>query len=381
MAPKNTHSPYSPSKSEIYFNCPGSVASQAEVARSASTYAAKAGQRAHFLGELCLKGNKPPEDFLFETLRDTDKNDTFAVTEQMVSCVDMYYRFVTNITATPGTFLYPEMRLEANIAGQEIYGTCDAVIVQGSMLHIVDYKHGGGHAVEAIGNKQMLIYALLASETIGEFTDYHLVIVQPNAGGEKEWYITAAELAQFKIDLENAILETLHNPDKLVPGDHCLWCEAKANCGAYSASATKVLGTRNGVIILPNLTSSTPEKLAEYIHNMSRFLAKARASLKTAEAQAESLLESGVTLPGLEMHEAKGRRAWVDQKAVMEKYKAFGERIFSKTLRSPADMEKTFKLPKTELESLGLTTIAAGKRELKKTWDDGFTNLNEETPE
>ena len=40
------------------------------------------------------------------------------------------------------------------------FGTCDCCIIGGDLLSIVDYKHGKGVPVSAVGNPQMRLYAL-----------------------------------------------------------------------------------------------------------------------------------------------------------------------------------------------------------------------------
>lgn len=381
MAPKG-HSPYSPSKSEIYFNCPGSIASQAEVPSSPQSRSAKAGQRAHYLGEISLKEDKHPRDYLFETIRNDENGDSFTVNEDLAEAVGMYYEFLKDITNKPNVELLVEHRLEAEIAGQTIYGTCDAICIDGATLHITDYKHGVGD-VEAHGNKQMLIYALLACLTLGEFTDIHLSIVQPNQGGVKEWWTNVAELEQFKADLENAIEETLNNPNKLEPGDHCLWCDAKASCGAYQASAPRLLGTRNSVVVLPQLTSYAPNAIADYIRKMSEATKKLRSSLKQAENIALGILQDGGTLPGLELHEARPSRDWADTKKTIEHFKN-DPKLFETKMRSPAGVQKALGISKKELDATGLVTTKPGTTALKKTWETNseFEDLdNQVNPE
>lgn len=374
MAP-GKHSPYSPSKAEIYFNCPGAIASQAEVGPRKSSRAAKNGQRAHFLGETSLRENKAPNDYLFETLRNDEGNDSFHVTEELATAVTMYYDFVQDIIRrAKSPDLMIEIRLEAVFAGQPVFGTCDCLIIDGSTLHVIDYKHGSGHAVEAIGNKQMMIYALMAAETLGEFTDIHLAIVQPNSGGEKEWWITAAELTQFKTELEEAITASLENPDEVRPGDHCLWCDAQANCRAYTASATQHLGTRQSVVIIPTADKMDDASLADYIHKMSQTMAKLRNSLRTAEQLATARIQEGKILPGLEIKTGKTRRMWVDTKKVLD---LFGDKAISKDIKSPSQLEKSLKLAKGSLESQGLITQTQGAETLHKTWQSDFEDLDE----
>lgn len=376
---QQAHSIFSPSKAEIFMNCPGSIASQAEAPKSVSSRAAKQGQRAHYLGEICLKNKKEPKDYLFETIHDTSRQDMFNVTEDLVNCVEMYYNFVTSITSRPGTFLSVEIRLGSEIAGEKVFGTCDALVIEGTTLHIIDYKHGGGHAVDAIGNKQMMIYAILASHTLGDFDDIHFAIVQPNAGGEKEWWITRAELAMFEEDLNKAINECLNNPDLIVPGDHCLWCEAKASCGAYSTSTAQTLGTRNGIVILPVLSDTNASAIGAYIEKMSKVISKLKQSLKVAENLAIEKLTNNEEIPGLSLTVSKGQRTWVDQKVVLDHFKDKGDLVFSKEIRSPNQMEKALKLSKKYLEDHSLVCQKLGGVKLTKTWEkeENFDDLTQ----
>ena len=57
-------------------------------------------------------------------------------------------------------YVEPEVRLDLSGWVPEGFGTSDCVIVGEGRLIIVDYKHGKGIPVSAVGNPQMRLYAL-----------------------------------------------------------------------------------------------------------------------------------------------------------------------------------------------------------------------------
>ena len=111
---------------------------------------------------------------------------------------------------------------------------------------MVDYKNGSGVPVEAEENSQMKLYALGALDTYRPiFGDsvhaVHLSIVQPNAGGIKEWDTAVEALLAWgeKVVKPAAALAWAGQGD-YCPGPWCesSFCPAKARC---TARARKLL--------------------------------------------------------------------------------------------------------------------------------------------
>ena len=222
------HARLSPSASERWLVC--SVAPVREEAFPDTTNdAAEWGTAAHAMAEFCLTNemdavNAPDAE-------SWSKYDS----QEMRECVQHYLDFVRS-KLTPTSTLFVEQRL-AILPEFDIFGTADAVIVDGHTLHVLDLKGGKGVLVEADDNSQLSLYgwgaldslSWLASENI-QFIE--VSIVQPRRANVVSKTFTAAELvAWMDANRERAgrAYKALAT-DPATPGAHCRWCRARNVC-------------------------------------------------------------------------------------------------------------------------------------------------------
>jgi hypothetical protein len=222
------HAKLSPSASERWLVC--SVAPAREEAfPDTSNDAADWGTAAHAMAEHCLTRGidsvQAPASPLW------DKYDG----PEMRECVQSYLDFVRS-KLTPTSTLFVEQRLSI-LPEFDIFGTADAIIVDGHTLRVLDLKGGKGVLVEADDNSQLSLYgwgaldslAWLASEDI-QFVEVY--IVQPRRSNKVSKTFTAAELvAWMEINREAARRAyAAVAGDVATPGAHCRWCRARNTC-------------------------------------------------------------------------------------------------------------------------------------------------------
>jgi hypothetical protein len=160
----------------------------------------------------------------------------FEVNDNMVEAVQVYLDTIRGILAkNPGAELRIEHKFHLASLHEDLWGTCDCVIVLPfERLIVLDYKHGQGVAVDAEENSQGMMYARGAAE--GEdLEDIEIVIVQPRAphpqGPVRSWNISRTDLFTWADEvLLPAALATNDPNAPLVAGSHCKFCPAGAVC-------------------------------------------------------------------------------------------------------------------------------------------------------
>ena len=144
-------------------------------------------------------------------------------------------------------YIVPEVKVDLSEWIPEGFGTCDCVMIGSGKLQIVDYKHGKGVRVEAIGNPQMRLYAL------GALKQYEAIygdtiktvstgICQPRISENcSEEEISVEELRAWGESLKPIAQEAFNGPGKYAPGEWCRFCKGRNVCKAradhYSALA------------------------------------------------------------------------------------------------------------------------------------------------
>jgi len=231
-----------------------------------------------------------------------EKEDLVAIQE----AVDFYRR-----ETEPGDEVTIEEKLRLT---EDCWGTCDFSRYRPSTgeLLVADYKHGAGVAVDAEGNLQGLIYAIMKAKALGNrgFSSVRFVIVQPRAfhavGTIREFVIEAVDMLDWEDRVIAAIEETRRAAEgdvRLRAGSWCRWCPANAICpAARAAGAPK---SRPGAQLAEGY-----DLLA-----LAEELAAADAiedRIKAVKAFAHSEAERGVKLPGFKLVAKRATAKWKD---------------------------------------------------------------------
>lgn len=330
------HSKVGASSSKRWMTCPGSVA-LSEGIESKSSDLATEGTLAHELADNLLNG-KPA---MFPA-------------GDMTMAVMAYVDYVKSL----GGVLKTEQRFHLKELHESLFGTSDAVVWQPDTktLHVIDYKHGQGVAVEITGNTQTRYYAIGALLQSGYPADtIVMTIVQPRCphpdGPIRSETITALDLLDWSADLVDAVVKTeeaeqarktmsdeVFADTYLEAGDHCRWCPAAAICPKLHQQSQAL-----AKVSFTPIAQYSPEKLAEALH----WLPILEGWVKSVREFAYAEAEHGRTPPGWKLVEKRATRKWRDESEVSKfadgliKVGVIGhEDVYTEKLVTVAQLEK-----------------------------------------
>lgn len=164
------------------------------------------------------------------------------------------------------TQLFVEAPLKLGAFIPEGFGSSDAVIIYNQTLQVYDLKYGKGVRVSAKDNPQMRCYALGALCGPAELMDISTVImtiVQPRLQHVSSEALTADQLYLWGVNvLKPAAEKAWEGKGEPVPGEHCHFCKAAAQCPALRQMAEETAATGRK----PELMS--PEELSDCLSKL-----------------------------------------------------------------------------------------------------------------
>lgn len=342
MAEKK-HSELSPSTTERWWNCPGSIKACRGLKQVESEYA-KEGTVAHEVLERSLKNKLHPSDLVGLTIEGLE------VTNEMADAVTVAYDFIRSELQMGGNLLC-ESRV---VVADTIAGTLDAAIIKPfDKITVIDYKHGAGILVSAEHNYQMLCYAIGLLKQY-EADTIELIIIQPRSPNEEKisrWVCDKEYIETFEAELYRHIELTKEKAALINSGSWCKFCLAKPTCPELRGEISQALEVvENTGLIFPDakgLALETITKILDYKELIEEWL-------DSVSGYALTLLENGALVPGYELAKKRGNRKWVDEKEVIKQYTdTLGEKLYNVKLISPAQLEKLIgKEKKDELKTL-----------------------------
>jgi hypothetical protein len=205
-----------------------------------------------------------------------------------------------------------------------IWGTVDfwALTDDGTVLHVVDYKHGAGYLVSAESNQQLLLYAAgLIRNRLHNYPIHtvRLAICQPrhheaSADGWDEVEEDAAFVAAFLREVVRRLERAEKDPP--VTGDHCQYCPALLACPARRAEFEEIANMSE--------TLSPEQADAEMIARAVRLKKRVSDWIAAAERVGLRMIQSGVEMSGLRTKSRAGALAWTASDAeVISELSAF----------------------------------------------------------
>ncbi len=227
------HSPLRPSSAYRWMRCTASPALIAKISPpETSSKAAEAGQRLH--------------EIVASHLREEEMPSSAGVEE--IPVVEQALTLFAPLREVYSHWHY-EKPLQLRIGGEELTGTPDALGWNhgGARACILDWKFGRGIAVQARGNPQLLLYALMAREyfsahALDTIREFELCIIQPRVTTAAQQGISQAtyrveELEHFRQELEQPLAliragEGVYHPHP----DTCRFCPVKASCPAVAVA-------------------------------------------------------------------------------------------------------------------------------------------------
>lgn len=229
--PPKAHATLSASSSERWLNCPPSARLCEAYEDKGSDYAAE-GTDAHALCEFRLK------QALGMPAGDPIENLSWYNTE-MEECAASYAAYVVELLETAkqtcsDPVVMIEQRVDFSRWVQDGFGTADCILIADGVMNIVDYKHGKGVEVSAVGNPQMRLYALGALEIFDGIYDIDRVcmtIFQPRKSNVSTDFIEKDALLEWAdTDLTQKAKLAYEGQGDFHCGEWCRFCKAKAEC-------------------------------------------------------------------------------------------------------------------------------------------------------
>lgn len=308
---------FQPSKMERVMLCPASVSVEVDCPEEESVYAQE-GTRAHALAEYRLR-----RDLGFEETEPTES-------AEMSGFVDAYVNYVRKLRKqTASGMLMVEVRLPIDwLTGEEGgIGTADAVLLDGSTLHVIDLKYGQGVRVDAEGNPQLLTYAAAAVryleglfdariETVvthicqprvsNGFTHATITRTELDAFAEKVKAVVAKARAQFDLPIEK---REFHAGEK-----QCKFCKYRTQCRALADFSAKAIGMT--LEDLSGQRQSSGALTPAEIGGIWQKLSTVKVFIEAIDAQTYALLAEGKEVPGVKLVlGSPGRAKWIDEQA------------------------------------------------------------------
>ena len=376
--PPSGHSSISPSGAERWWNCPGSVALCATQPPQRPSEAAAQGTVAHRLAEALVTKKKTSVD-LAALIGTTIKEDGFdiLIDQDMVNAVVLYWDIIKQDREEkevdrPATVVeQAEVPVMVSSVDPDLNGTADYVMYQrGNILHVYDFKYGKGVVVAVEENKQLAIYAIGVLDKLEcPFDSIKITIVQPRAphseGPVRTWTVDNRWIENFRRELKVHVAAAKTPNALLAAGKWCRWCSAKAVCPELFKSVQEQAKADFSVLapspaaptMLPAVRAMPLEKLALALSWMDAI----DIWFKAVHQRVQETLEAGGKIPGFKLVQGRSNRVWKDEKRVVEAFEfILGEKLYDKSILSPAELEKI--VGKGKLEQMGLTIKPEGRK-------------------
>ena len=202
------------------------------------------GTMAHALGEIKLRyhfGQIEIEEYNreLEIIKATPYYD-----DDFAAYVDNYVLYVRSQIGEGDVPLF-EQRVDFSDWVPDGFGTADVVILSKYKIRVIDLKFGKGIPVAAMDNTQLRLYALGAyskfKEEYPELREVEYTIHQPRLDSISSDGTSITKL----IDWANYFVKpkakkAWSGAGEFLPGDHCQFCRAKAQCRARSDYNTEL---------------------------------------------------------------------------------------------------------------------------------------------
>lgn len=326
------HAILSPSSASRWMVCTPSARLEQQFEDQNSDYAAE-GTLAHAVAELKVRKQfiEPMRPKAFEkSLNKLKKTKLYNNGElrkvddywpEIIRCTDEYLDYInkTALSYPSQPYVAAEQHLDLSKYIPEGFGTGDCIIIGGSTLHIIDYKHGKGVPVNADHNPQIMSYALGALERYRMFYNIKnvvMTIVQPRLNNISEFEMSVDELLDWgENTLKPKAEAAFAGVGEFVPGEHCRFCRAKAQCRARASTNTALEDF--GYKKPPLLTDTEVGEILQKAIDLEKWA----SDLKD---YALSAILDGKQIPGWKVVEGRSVRKFDDTDAAFETLKAAG---------------------------------------------------------
>lgn len=317
-----------------------------------SSEVAEEGIEAHDWSDKVLSGTAKPED----------------VPADFLEGVMLYVNDVKEIgvLSTRLAVAHSELRVKAPCIHPEFYGTTDYAMVEtvGRCAVIWDFKYGRV-AVSPFENWQGIGYAAGIVTAYPQVTDIEIRIVQPRSPHAnrriQSWRVSVEDLQPYFERMRIAAAEALDSPEpRLFAGMHCQYCPARHGCKALDEKALSYVDSAHKADRFDLDPLALSRELDELIEAES-IIKYRRTAL---QAQAESNIRSGVSVPGWDIKHSAGRLNWdMGVDAVIALGDMFDKPLLKKSTITPTQA-KALGIPDEVINNVA--SRSAGKAKLEK---------------
>ena len=320
--PPEKHALLGASSAHRWLNCPGSARLTENMPDTTSPYA-EAGRLAHEIAELKARNyfvETMPKRSFNAKLKKLKENEHYD--KGMDGATDEYLEHLKARAMSYPTAPTVALEVQVDFSGivPEGFGTADCIMIGSGRLDVVDYKNGSGVIVEAEDNEQMMLYAWGALRYFHPiFGDsihtVHMSIVQPNAGGVREWETTPDTLLDWAEQWAwPQAKKAWDGAEEFHAGDWCRFCKAKATCMERAKAMFEVepfVGYKPAIEETGhNIAHSVGLLTDEAIGDILTRARDVAAWLKDLEAYALSAALEGRPVAGWKAVESRGNREW-----------------------------------------------------------------------
>ena len=331
-------------------NCPGSVALVQKMPPKPSNKYADEGTLLHNVMAELIMSEEPPEYYI--GTRYEDQMLTFELVEEKILPA---LRALDIIDPEHKMEIEAETSVNFGDLLPGVFGSTDLIGRLGNRAVVLDWKFGDGVMVEVEENPQLMFYAAAAMRTpeaqwaFDGVTEIEMVIVQPPE--IRRWVTTPERIAEFELQLVQAVKQAEKPDAKLAVGDHCRWCAAKPICPKMTGAVDRALKVQ--IDALPAAQISNYLKNADMLEDW----------IKDLRSLALQMLESGAKLPEYKLVAKRAIRSWSDEEKAKVALFAYGlteSEVMESSVVSPAKAEKALKKRKLGLPEDLVVAISSG---------------------
>lgn len=336
------HAKLSASGSHRWLACPASVMAEQGLPESTSKFAHE-GTAAHELAEIILR---TPQDDCAQWIGRVLPETEWTVDREMADYVQQYIDYISHHVYKDSYAAY-EVRVDFSDWIPDGFGTCDAMVITGDTLHVIDLKYGKGVPVSPVKNTQAMLYALGAysdAQSIFDIKQVQITIVQSRIFDDEpqSWTISIEDLLRWGEWAKQRAEACLEPGAEFVPGDkQCQWCNAKPTCRALATMTEQAIMAKFEDISTPDALMSVTRLTDEQIAKVLRAKALISSWLESVEDRVVERLTEGEGFPGYKLVAGKANRRWSDEaQAGAALFEMIGDTSYTRKLLSPAQAEK-----------------------------------------
>ena len=220
-------------------------------------------------------------------------------------------------------------------------GYVDCSIIADGVLHILDFKAGESHGVQARNKMTLAVYAQGTLAYCGErnIQQVHLHIVQPQTDNYDTWQLSTVELTNYMQHEVIPVIERVNcGEGNFCPGDHCQYCRGCSVCKHRHLLYLSPLVEDYKSLLASESDSLSPGQIGSLVDH----LAYSRKWFENLRSTAITMLQAGDVIPGHALRYRPGERffADADQETVAEILRSAGVDPYKRELLRPIDIER-----------------------------------------